>query len=356
MKQMVFKWGGKGNYYYAVARVKAKKALLLSKDTYPKLLLMDLNEINRFLGETQYKVEMAELASRYDGVNLIEHGTAKNLARVYRQILGFCSGSLYGTLEKYLARWDNMNMKTVLRGKMAGATVEDVQEDIVIAGKLSEEQILALYSIESIKDILDQMAEKYGIDVPDELRTNLDTTGDLGPIEDYLDKSYYRNFFKELTSPSLNERTLVNLVRLEVDIRNIITLLKLKKYNVQSDKLSFYFIENGKELPVKELIRMAGMESFEGTIGELSKLTFYETIKDTLEAAKTSKSISEVEIALQKYYTRQTEKLSHGYPASVLPIVDYMQRKKIEVDNIRIIARGKQSGLDSEQIKKLLVI
>jgi V/A-type H+-transporting ATPase subunit C len=40
----------------------------------------------------------------------------------------------------------------------------------------------------------------------------------------------------------------------------------------------------------------------------------------------------------------------------VLPIVDFMVRKKIEVDNIRIIARGKESGLDSEQIKKLLVI
>lgn len=353
---MVFKWGRRGNYSYAVARVKAKKSLLLTKDTYPKLLLMDLNEINRFLGETQYKVEMAELASRYDGVNLIEHGTARNLARVYTQILGFCSGGLHDTLEKYLARWDYMNVKTVLRGRLAGASVDDVQEDLVLAGRLSEEQVLTLFSIESIKDILDQIGKKYGMDVPDDLRTQFDSTGDLGPIEDHLDKSYYRNFFEQLATPSRNERTLVDLVRLEVDIRNIITLLKLKKYNVQSDKMSFYFIDNGKELPVKELVRMAGMESFDGTVGELSKLTFYEDIKDALEIAKSSGSVSTVETALQKYYTRQTEKLSHGYPASVLPIVDYMQRKKIEVDNIRIVARGKQSGLDAEQIKKLLVI
>jgi V/A-type H+-transporting ATPase subunit C len=40
----------------------------------------------------------------------------------------------------------------------------------------------------------------------------------------------------------------------------------------------------------------------------------------------------------------------------VLPILDYIIRKKIEVDNIRIIARGKATGMDVDTIKKLLVI
>ena len=86
--------GRKGNYSYACARVKAKKSLLLEKDNYPKLLMMDLNEIGRFLGETQYKEEMTELASRYDGVNLIELGTSRNLARMYTQVLSFTTGDL----------------------------------------------------------------------------------------------------------------------------------------------------------------------------------------------------------------------------------------------------------------------
>jgi hypothetical protein len=64
----------RGNYEYATTRVKAKKASLLTKDNYPKLLMMDLNEIGRFMGETKYKVEMTELAARYSGVDLIELG------------------------------------------------------------------------------------------------------------------------------------------------------------------------------------------------------------------------------------------------------------------------------------------
>jgi V/A-type H+-transporting ATPase subunit C len=98
------------------------------------------------------------------------------------------------------------------------------------------------------------------------------------------------------------------------------------------------------------------MESLDAAVSELSNLTYYEQIKDALEIAKATGSLSEVEIVLHKRLARQAEKLSHAYPSSVLPIVDYIVRKKIEVDNIRIIARGKQSGLNNEHIKKLLVI
>jgi V/A-type H+-transporting ATPase subunit C len=347
---------GRGNYPYAVARVKSKKSLLLTKDNYPKLLMMDLNEIARFLGETQYKLEMAELASRYDGVNLIELGTAMNQARVYSQILGFCTGDLKTTLEKYLARWDYMNIKTLLRAKMSKATVEELQEDIVAAGRLSNDDIIGLFAIDSIGEILDAIDRKYGINVPDEMATALDTSNDLGPVEDYLDRLYYQRFFEQLAHPTRPEKVLVNWMRIEVDVRNIITLLKLKRNRVHTDRPESYFIDGGAELSVKELIRIMGTESLETAIMELNQLSYYDQIKDALEAAKVTGSLSEVEIILQRRLARQSEKLSRVYPQSVLPIVDFIVRKKIEVDNIRIIARGKQSGLSQDQIKKLLVI
>src|SRR5512137_1670171 len=131
---MALKWGRKkGNYSYACARVKAKKSLLLTKDNYPKLLMMDLNEIGRFLGETQYNVEMTELASRYEGVNLIELGTSRNLARMYNGVLSFTKGELRDMIAGYLERWDVWNLKTVLRGKYYGATIEEIREDLVPA-------------------------------------------------------------------------------------------------------------------------------------------------------------------------------------------------------------------------------
>jgi V/A-type H+-transporting ATPase subunit C len=192
--------------------------------------------------------------------------------------------------------------------------------------------------------------------VPKEMVNALEGSNDLGPVEDFLDRLYYQRFFDQLAHPTRPEKVLVNWMRIEVDVRNIITLLKLKRNKVKTDRPESYFIGGGAELSVKELVRILATESLETAIADLSTLTYYEQIKDSLEAAKVTGSLSEVEITLYKRLARQSEKLSRVYPQSVLPIVDYIVRKKIEVDNIRIIARGKQSGLSQDQIKKLLVI
>jgi V/A-type H+-transporting ATPase subunit C len=67
-------------------------------------------------------------------------------------------------------------------------------------------------------------------------------------------------------------------------------------------------------------------------------------------------SLTPVGLAMQRHLLRSSERFSHIYPLSVLPIMDFMLRKKQEVDNIRIIARCKESDLEPDQIKKLLVM
>jgi V/A-type H+/Na+-transporting ATPase subunit C len=346
----------KGNYPYACARVKAKKSLLLENEIYPKLLIMDLSEIGRFLGETQYKEEMSELASRYDGVNLIELGMSRNLARMNTQVLGFCAGNLHDMVEKYLGRWDIWNVKTILRGKFYGASAEEIQEDIVAAGQMSDDYLNYLISLATINDVLDDVRKKGNLPIPDEVKAQFDTTGTLAPIEDFLDKLFYERLIGCVECKTGPEKLLMTFLRKEVDVANLMTLLKLKREGVELDKIGNYFIEGGQELSVKELTRLAGLESFEATIGELSKLSFYEEIKEALEKVKAKGSLTYVALALQRHLATQSQKFSHVYPLSVLPVIDYMIRKKIEVDNIRIIARGKESGLDIDHIKELLVV
>jgi len=346
----------KGNYPYATARVKAKKAQLLTKDNYPKLMMMDLNEIGRFMGETEYKQEMTELASKYSGVNLIELGTSMNLARTYRSIINFCEGDLRTILAAYLRRWDYQNIKTILRGKFSNASLEEIQEDLVPAGNLSEEYLLSLVALDGPMAVLDAVHSKQDITIPEEVLSNYEKTGNLAPIEDYLDKDYYEKLLIAVP-PKGKPRTLFHqYIRREIDIVNLRTLLKLKQAGLSMEKIHPFFIEGGHEMDIKELTRLSSAESFEQMLGELSKLKFYEDIKEGLETAKRTGSLNDVMLSLQAYHAKQAEKFSHLYPLSVLSIIDYVIRKKIEVDNIRIVARGKATGMDHEAIKKLLVI
>lgn len=346
----------KGNYPYATARVKAKKAQLLTKDNYPKLLMMDLNEIGRFMGETEYKQEMTELGSKYSGVNLIELGTSMNLARTYRSIINFCEGDLKTILTAYLRRWDYANIKTILRGKFSNATLEEIQEDLVPAGNLSEEYLLSLVTMDGPAEVLDAVHKKQDIDIPEDVLTNFEKSGNLAPIEDYLDKDYYEKLLEAVPAKGKPRMLFLRYIRREIDIMNLRTLLKLKQAGLHADKIRPYFIEGGHDLDIKELVRLSSAEDFELMLGELTKLSFYEDIKDGLETAKKTGSLNDVMLSLQAIQAKQAEKFSHLYPLSVLPIIDYVIRKKIEVDNIRVVARGKATGMDPDAIKKLLVI
>lgn len=353
---MMSVWGSKGNYAYVTARVKAKKSLLISKDNYPKLMLMDLNEIGRFLGETQYQVEMTELATKYDGVNLIELGTSRNLARVFTDILDYSKGDLREMLERYLMRWDMWNVKTVLRGKYYGATAEEIQEDIVAAGRFSEEYINVLTSLETVEDVLKEIKSKEGLAIPDEVVAEYNESKTLAPIEDYLDKLYYQDVLACVKCRNKAERLFKEFLRKEVDITNLMTLMKLKKEGLAPEKPERYFIEGGEELEVKALVGLSKAESMDQLVSELAKYSYYADIKDALEEFKQTGSLSPVSLAMQRRLLKQSQKFSHIYPLSVLPIMDYMLRKKQEVDNIRIIARCKESSLEPDQIKKLLVM
>jgi V/A-type H+-transporting ATPase subunit C len=353
---MKLRRGRKGNYAYACARVRARKSQLLTKDNYPKFLLMDLNEIGRFLGETRYKTEMAELAARYEGVDLIELGTSRNLARSFTEVLSFTTGELQDMISSYLSRWDIWNIKTILRGKFYGAGIEEIREDLVPAGLLKEDDLNALLSLATVGEVLDSLKKVSGMVIPDEVRAAYDKSGTLAPIEDFLDQYYYANLINRVNVKSKPERVFLAYIRREIDTKNLMTLLKLKKAGLASEKIATYFIDGGEQIKKEDFARLASMEGVEQMAGELTKFTFFEDIKEPLEVAKTSGNMGEVAMAMQRYSMRLAQKMAHAYPLSVLPIVDYMIRMKNEVDNIRIIARGKESRLDPDLIKKLLVV
>ena len=82
-------------------------------------------------------------------------------------------------------------------------------------------------------------------------------------------------------------------------------------------------------------------------------MDFFYFIYDSLDD---SKSLKEIVAALTRYHKKQAKTFTHLYPLSVIPVIDFMIHKETEVNNIRIIARGIESGLDKEIIKGLLVV
>jgi V/A-type H+-transporting ATPase subunit C len=346
-----------GNYAYACTRVKSRKTFLLGKDTYPRMLVMDLPEIGRFMGEGQYRKEVDELSSKFTGVDLIENATYLNLARNYREILNFTEGELHEMIHRYLARWDVWNIITVMRAKSYGATWEEVLEDLVPAGAFDLAMFSTLFSCAN----LEEMAEKIKRASPGEEHAlgrllQGGTRPSMADIENTLDKEYYTALMRSVPASVLANRLFRRYLASEIDTVNLKTLFKLKFEGVSLEKVQELLIGSGQDLTPAVLTKLAATENFDAFLNELSGSRIFEGIREAAGRVKSSGSLNEVLSTLDRNLVEKAHQFSHLYPLSVLPIIDYLLRKKIEVDNLRSIARGKQSGLPEEDIRSLLVL
>ncbi|MCQ2056111.1 MAG: ATP synthase A1 subunit C [archaeon] len=344
---------GGGNYAYMTARVKAKKSSLLKEDSYQKMLLMNLPEISNFIDEVGYS-EISEFASKFDGVNLIEHATYANMARLFRDILKSTTGELHNVLAATLGKWDIWNLRIILRSKLYGAPLEDVKGDLVLAGCLSADKLEKLMALDAEEDIIRNYGRMTGTLIPENIFIALKEQGISAPVEDFLEKSYYKNLLKRTNPKSRPVYVYRNFVRSEIDIINIETILKLKLEGIYGEDVMKYIIHGGKKIDERLAARLANVDTIPAMINDLTHLNFYDDIKEVL--GDDINSLSDIAAGMKRYRMRIARSFSHLYPLSVIPVIDYLIRKENEVNNIRIIARGIKNDLDRHTIEGLLVI
>ncbi len=343
---------GKGNYAYTVARVKAKKSLLMKEEDYDKLLMMTVPEISRYISEAGYSKEMADLAGRHSGLNLLERATHLNMAKVFSSILGSSTGELYEMVSAYLDKWDVWNLKVILRGKSYGLGAEDIREDLVPAGRLGAEALDKLIAMDAEDDILASFGKSTHVEFPQDVLASYKASGNLGVIEDFLEKAHYERLIHSIDLSSRPSHLFYDYVREQVDVKNFETILKLKTEGIYGEQVMKYLIHGGRKIDDRMLATLANAEDVASMMSEVAQLEFGEEIKEALEA----NNVREAALGLKKYERQKAKKFSRLYPLSVIPVIDYMINKEYEVRNIRVIARGTESGLDRETIKGLLVI
>ncbi len=341
-----------GNYPYVCARVKAKKRWILSPDTYARYLRMGIPEIARSIGEGQYAEEIIALGTKYSGVDLIEMATRNNLAKVFTQIYEFSEGHLRDMISRYLDRWDVWNIKSILRGKFSGSTNEEIWETVVPAGSFRQEFLRNLLELETVEEIIEGLAGTIYWEALKEVEDEVEELGSLAPFEDALTHRYY-SYLLEAIPPTIEPNIRFrNFIRREIDALNLKTLLRVRYEEVEIKR--DVFIEGGLQIPKEDLEGLieAPIEQVEAEL----KGTVFEAVLTPLLKEIEKKGLNEAIRTIEKIHISRASKYSHIHPLSILPVLDYFTRKEREVENIRIIARGKHAGLSEDVIKELLVI
>ncbi len=340
---------GTSNYAYLATRVRAMKSKLVPKETYPRLMNMGISEITRFIQETEYKREIDELARTYSGVDLIEHGLNRNLAETFTKLIKISEGEPNHLITEYLRNYDIWNIKTLLRGKYYNASTDEIKEALVSAGQLTYTFLSELAGKQSYSEVVSVLEGTVYYPILKEY----DGTN-LSDIENRLDKMYYTGLFNVIgESKSKDRKLFAKFIRTEIDIKNINTLFRLKKAGVKQDEIIDLIIDGGLELSTNNIQKLLPL-SYDDFIQALDQYSFWDSISDAVNSD--TGSLINVETQLVKHSLKSASSFSHVYPLSIVPIMDYIISKRNEVNNLRIITRGKAANLSDEIIKNQLVI
>lgn len=346
--------GGSSNYPYVTARVRSKRKFLLEEDEYPKLLARDAHEIARTLQEGQYKEEVDDLAGTRRGADLVEHATRRNLAATYQELLEWCEGDLERTLRLYLGRYDVYNLKTLLRGRFAEVSSEEIAETLVPAGSLSSEDLEALEAAPTVGEMVANIPDPtYREALEAQLDEDAEEIEDLVELENALDKAYYRRLLEAVEPDSKANRVFRDFLQREVDLLNIKTLLRLRLDDIE--EVDEYFVEGGAEIALSD-VRQAATAPLRDLPQALEGASFYEDIEEEIQAFVETREIDEVMTALDQYLMEAARGFTVKHPLSILPIIEFVLRKRAEVHNLRAIAHGKEHDLPDETIEELLIL
>ncbi len=327
---------------YIVARVKVMRRSLIPSEEYRKLLNMTFDEIVRYLEETVYKREIDELAYKYSGPRLLDYALTLNLGRTYKKIQNIAFGPAKELITEFLKRWDIWNLMTILRGKLAGVSQEEIEEALVPVGS---------YTIDFWKSLIprdiDEIVKTFEGTPFYEYLSKLGQVP-ISEVEDELFKIYYRKVLS-LRSSELTLKLFIDFIKMEIDIKNVKTILRLKREDVSVEEIMKRIIPGGFELSEEECGKLAAMP-WDELVKAIEGYWFGKGIEIK------GRELSRVEIQFDKVWMREVAKRASNYPLSILPVLQYMVLKKIEVDNLRTLGWGKWNNVPNEEIEAQLVI
>ncbi len=345
---------GPAPYIYVTTRMRVRKSKLLPREEYLRMLNMSLPEITRIIEETQYKAEVDELSPSFSGIDLMEVALSWNLAKEYQKILEITPGRLKMFLQTYLRSWDIQNVLAILRGKSQGMRTGKIKEILIPAGSLDRITLDRLLAEDSPERVVEALKGERLFPVIEREFPAAQESGSFARMENELYKAYYADLIETARAGVKGGRAFLEYIRLEIDICNLQAAFRLRQGPLPEDARDM-FIEGGEVKP-DELVRLSAAEQPDELIETLQQRVGIDALGGLVDQIRGDAPIHEIENALTRLRLDKMTRISKRNVISIVTILDYLERKRFEVMNLRALARGKESNLPAERIQSYLVI
>lgn len=339
-------------YLYINARISAKWARLVKNETLDEMINSgSVAEVASILENTEYSLAMQGLVM--ESSESIERLLTHQTADVYDEITSMLPANMHRVFRYLRQQWDVYNLKIILRGLRHGLTTDDITGKLIPFGELEMDFLRKLAESGSVQDVL-PLFEETDYEQLAALLPVYEERLSLLPLETALDKQLYENMWQAVCSQA-ELQVLKPGLGARIDVLNMKTLFRAKRDHLQLNDIQEYIIEAGEAhsgiVKVFEEVDDIG-----GLLPELEDTEFYRPLMEALPEYEKSGSLFCFEKALDETALSRGKQTAVTHPYGVAPLLGYLSWKDTEVRNIRAIARAKETGMQPDQIRRLVLV
>lgn len=348
-------------YGYANARVKARKAKILQWENFEDFSNQNTVEgVIAMLERTYYKDVLNETSlSDVSRAEMVEHAAGIHYAEVVGKVWDFVPAKARPAIAGVMRKWDFINLKMILASRRTGKKWEEIRPYIIPAGTIGPRQLEAIARAEGEKiyvevrrtDLGREMfsqtsAAIRGTELEQMFIQSVRSAQVLNQLQVLLDTAYYNYLANGMDIPDRDAQILHNIVKKEIDARNIVNVLRLAKAGVKNeDTVRKYIIPGGT-------VRFSILRSLLG-VEDISAVP--QMISHTFPIKAEVRTLVDLEMAFKQEIARQKIRRFYTSTVSLGTILSFLFIKEEEMNNLRRIVRGIDYRLSPEEIRATLV-
>ena len=333
-------------------KLKSMKSNLFDYEYY--ILLSKAKNIRAITEELKKNYSYNKFISELDEKNLhrsdIERKLFLSLRSDFKKIYKFVfSFDLKKYLDVFFLNYEVYILKLVL------CMIYDKRElkynlselDYIIGSKLKID-VSKLRNSENVEQFIFNL---QGTEFFEFMSTSYKETKSLFELEMKLDLYYYLKLDKAVDKylNGKDKSVLKKINRIEIDLTNISTIYRIKKYYKMTDEKIFgYLIPSGYKLKKSDIIRLSGINNLSELENMICNGFYGHWFK--------KESFNNVEKVI---YSCLSEIYYHVYlnsKDSMFGVIYYFYLKKLEINNITSLIEGVRYKLDSDKIMNYIFI
>lgn len=348
---------------YLNARVRGMSTSLLSASFFDQLLNSEQESllIDSLLNSS-YEEELRSALSERSGFEAASSAIRRQIAHTFNRLRHIAPEAPRKLLNVQLSRWDVANVLALVRGKVNGATPDEILEATLPVGELSDAQLSELAAESDVTAIVNALVTwnftfAFGVReaVSQSIGESLEES-DLKKLSIMLNRLYFEWALDQLTGDDEDTMILRRQIQYQIDLFNVKSALDMvrqreKGYETEGEP----FIPGGtmRERAMEEI---AAVESLETAFERLDTTSFRTAVERGILAYGETRNLAVMERFLEDVVIERGCRLYRRDPLSMGVPLGYIWRQYNEFVNLRILIRGKRYKMPANAIREELLL